>query len=142
MSIPHVYGMCTCTQVKDHMNGLPVVDVKYHARSGQVVSADRKAIKVWEPTSGKTYTTIQPAAEINDVAVYSDSGMLFAALETERLGACTARLERAHPVRARARVHALMRVAWAWRVRGTCAQARTLCPRSGRRRAGATSSTR
>ena len=71
--------------VKDHQYGLPIRDIKYHR--GHVVSADAKIIKLWEPDSGKVFTNIQPAADINDVAVCADSGMLFAGLETERLGA-------------------------------------------------------
>jgi ribosome biogenesis protein ENP2 len=30
---------------------------------------------------------VQPTADINDIAIYQDSGLVFAALETERLGA-------------------------------------------------------
>lgn len=71
--------------VKDHQYGLPIKDIKYHR--GHVVSADAKIIKLWEAGSGKVFTNIQPAADINDVAVCADSGMLFAGLETERLGA-------------------------------------------------------
>ena len=41
--------------VKDHQYGLPIVDIKYHS-SGKIVSADAKAIKLWEPEGGKTYT--------------------------------------------------------------------------------------
>ena len=77
----------TPLKVKDHQYGLPIVDIKYHARTGHVVSSDAKSVKVWEPDSGKTYTTIESPSDINDVAIYPDSGMIFAALETERLGA-------------------------------------------------------
>ena len=45
--------------VKDHMNGLPVVDLKYDP-SGKLVSADAKTIKVWERDTGKTYTRSSP----------------------------------------------------------------------------------
>ena len=61
--------------VKDHQYGLPIRDIKYHR--GHVVSADAKIIKLWEAASGKVFTNIQPAADINDVAVCADSGMLF-----------------------------------------------------------------
>ena len=73
--------------VKDHMNGLPILDIKYHDDGEHVVSSDSKSIKVWEREQGKTYTTIQPPSDVNDVAVFPASGMIFAALETERLGA-------------------------------------------------------
>jgi ribosome biogenesis protein ENP2 len=74
-------------RIKDHQYGLPIVDIKYHSMTGHVVSSDAKSIKIWERESGKTYTSIEPAADVNDVALYPDSGMIFAALETERLGA-------------------------------------------------------
>ena len=51
------------------------------------MSADAKAIKIWDRDGGKTYTTIQPPADVNDVAIFPGTGMVFAALETERLGA-------------------------------------------------------
>jgi hypothetical protein len=73
--------------VKDHMNGLPITDLKFHIGTGHVVSTDAKAIKVWERDGGRTFTTIQPPADVNDVALFPNSGMIFAALETERLGA-------------------------------------------------------
>ena len=73
--------------VKDHQYGLPICDIKYHESSGKLVSADAKAIKIWDRDGGKTYTTIQPPADVNDVAIFPGTGMVFAALETERLGA-------------------------------------------------------
>uniref|UniRef100_A0A7S3F079 Nucleolar protein 10 n=1 Tax=Haptolina ericina TaxID=156174 RepID=A0A7S3F079_9EUKA len=73
--------------VKDHQYGLPIVDLKYHTGDAYIVSADTKIVKIWEPVHGAIYTTVQPAADINDVALYPDSGMIFLALETERLGA-------------------------------------------------------
>ena len=73
--------------VKDHQYGLPILDIKYHDGSSHLVSSDAKSIKIWDREHGRTYTTIQPPADVNDVALYPGSGMLFAALETERLGA-------------------------------------------------------
>lgn len=63
----------TPLQVKDHQNGCPIVDVKYH-HSGHVLSADTKSVKIWDRDSGKTYTTIQPAADVNDVAIIPETG--------------------------------------------------------------------
>ena len=77
--------------VKDHFNALPIIDIKYHqppaGGSEYLVSADCKSVKIWDKEHGKTYTTIQPPANVNDVAIFPGSGMMFAALETERLGA-------------------------------------------------------
>ena len=98
--------------IKDHQYGLPILDLKYHtgheggAASGSgdvslgsgdgmvggrghthLISTDAKSIRIWSKDTGKTYTTIEPPADVNDVAIFPGSGMLFAALETERLGA-------------------------------------------------------
>ena len=43
-------------------------------------------IRVWEAATGEALTCIEPPADVNDVALYSDSGLLFAALEAEKLG--------------------------------------------------------
>eukprot|EP00965_Chrysotila_dentata_P216905 6189647-Pleurochrysis_carterae.AAC.5 len=70
--------------------GLPMVDIKYHGEK-YIVSSDPKIIKVWRADStgsaAANVTTIQPGANINDVAIYKGSGLIFAGLETERLGA-------------------------------------------------------
>lgn len=78
--------------IKDHRYGLPIVDIKFHA--GRCVSADSKIIKIWShnealDSSGEppTFTSIQPAADVNGLCVFPASGLIFASLEAERLGA-------------------------------------------------------
>ena len=74
--------------VKDHNYGLPIIKVRFHEATNRVVSADRKIVKIWdhaEGNRGKTFTTIEPTADINDVCVLQDTGMMFMAGEQERV---------------------------------------------------------
>ena len=74
---------------KDHMNGLKVVDCRWHVGPGghkRIISADTRVVRVWEPTTGKAYTSIEPGDEINDVCVWDGTGLIVTAMETKRLG--------------------------------------------------------
>lgn len=78
--------------IKDHQYGLPIVDIKFHGER-RIVSSDAKIIKIWQPeplqgvSESSNFTSIQPAADLNDTAIYKDSGLIIAGLETPRLGA-------------------------------------------------------
>ena len=80
--------------------GLPIRDLKFHARSRKVISTDSKIIKIWDKSTvrlsllfekteswilmvsqGDAFTSIEPTKDINDVCVVQDSGLLFAAGE-------------------------------------------------------------
>ena len=56
--------------IKDHQYGLPIIDLKYHSDDTHLVSSDKKIVKVWDKNSGAIFTTIQPPADINDVAIF------------------------------------------------------------------------
>ena len=56
---------------KDHNNGLPVHTVTHHPSSENVVSADAKGIKIWSEHSGDNYTSIEAAADLNQVCIAS-----------------------------------------------------------------------
>lgn len=81
--------------VKDHMYDSPIVDVKFHNGGGLchesqcVISADKHIVKIWDATSGEIYTNIEPAdgCDINDVAVWRDSGLIMAACDAPRIQA-------------------------------------------------------
>ena len=82
--------------LKDHKYGLPVHSIKFH--QGKCVSADAKIIKIWDhagavDASGEppTFASIQPPADVNGLCAFPDSGLLFAPLEAERLGAAAPR---------------------------------------------------
>lgn len=72
--------------VKDHNNSLPIKRIIFHEKSENVLSADSKVVKIWERTSGKNFTAIEPDAKINDLCLYPDSGLMFFAAEAERMG--------------------------------------------------------
>ena len=54
---------------KDHNNGLPVHTVTHHPASENVISADAKGIKIWSESSGDNYTSIEAAADLNQVCL-------------------------------------------------------------------------
>lgn len=82
--------------VKDHMYDSPIMDIKFHSGHGdvgqgqqRVISSDRRIIKVWDASTGEGYTNIQPAEghDINDIAVWKDSGLIMAACDSSRIQA-------------------------------------------------------
>ncbi|KAI8850759.1 WD40-repeat-containing domain protein [Chytridium lagenaria] len=66
--------------VKDHQYGLPIKRISFHP-SGNVASADAKAIRFWSKDSGKMFTAIEPPHDINDFCVQGDSGLVTIANE-------------------------------------------------------------
>jgi ribosome biogenesis protein ENP2 len=72
---------------KDHRYGLPIKSVAFHSTYDHVMSVDAKGVKVWERQTGKPYTAIESDVELNDLAVYKDSGLIFLANEQQRLQA-------------------------------------------------------
>ena len=71
------------------MNGFKIVDCRWHtANDGhkRIISADTRVVRVWEPDTGKAYTSIEPGDEINDVCVWDGTGLIVTAMETKRLG--------------------------------------------------------
>uniref|UniRef100_A0A7S1MBJ9 NUC153 domain-containing protein n=1 Tax=Neobodo designis TaxID=312471 RepID=A0A7S1MBJ9_NEODS len=87
--------------VKDHMTSLPIVKVAmYSGRQGEhthVLSADTQALRIWDKTSGKNFTTIDAPATIHDFVVMraqhnlaepyecADSGVIALACDTPKL---------------------------------------------------------
>jgi len=78
----------TPLSIKDQGYGQPMVDLKFLSDK-YLLSADSKIIKVWDANSSSAtnFTSIEPNAHVNDVCVCKGSGLIFAALESERLGA-------------------------------------------------------
>jgi ribosome biogenesis protein ENP2 len=72
---------------KTHQYRLPIKKIAFHEKSRTVFSMDKKIIKVYERDTGKLYTNIQTKKEVNDFALYKNSGMVFTACEEEKLGA-------------------------------------------------------
>ena len=72
--------------VKDHQNGLPIKDMLFHPTQNKVLSADQKVVKIWERDSGRIFTSVEPNAPINNLCLYPNSGLIFTALEAEKMG--------------------------------------------------------
>jgi len=72
---------------KTHQYKFPIKNIKFHESSRTIFSQDKKVIKVYERDTGKLYTNVQTKKDINDFALYPNSGMIFTACEEEKLGA-------------------------------------------------------
>ncbi|EKX53283.1 hypothetical protein GUITHDRAFT_64390, partial [Guillardia theta CCMP2712] len=75
--------------VKDQQYGQPIVDLRFH-RTGEgsyLMAADAKILKVWEggKRDGQLYASIEPPADINEVCLCPDSGLLMFATEQPRM---------------------------------------------------------
>ncbi|KAI8064391.1 WD40-repeat-containing domain protein [Gongronella butleri] len=87
--------------VKDHQYGFPIKTVHFHdsaaaaghgtdasSSESKVVVADKKIVKIWDRTSGKHFTSIEPETDINDVCMVGEqSGLIFTAQEGIQMGA-------------------------------------------------------
>lgn len=70
---------------KNHQYGMPLKSIIYHHKSGNVLSADSKILKIWTPNSAKdNLTSIEPGFGINDVCVYQNSGLILFANENPK----------------------------------------------------------
>ncbi|ELW72033.1 Nucleolar protein 10 [Tupaia chinensis] len=72
--------------VKDHQYGLPIQSVHFQDSLDLILSADSRIIKMWNKNSGKIFTSLEPEHDLNDVCLYPNSGMLFTANETPKMG--------------------------------------------------------
>uniref|UniRef100_A0A672HS61 Nucleolar protein 10 n=1 Tax=Salarias fasciatus TaxID=181472 RepID=A0A672HS61_SALFA len=71
--------------VKDHFYNLPIKSLNFHDPLNLVVSSDSKIIKMWNKDTGKLFSSIEPQANLNDVCMYPNSGMLFTANEDPKM---------------------------------------------------------
>eukprot|EP00741_Cyanophora_paradoxa_P025706 tig00000388_g24807.t1 len=70
---------------KDHHYGLPVHSLRFHAASRHVISADAKAIRIWDRSSGRAMASVEPKGDVRDLCVFGDSGLLMASGEAQRV---------------------------------------------------------
>ncbi|PVU88790.1 hypothetical protein BB559_005396 [Furculomyces boomerangus] len=79
---------------KDQQYGLPIKSLHWiepnivnsgDGEAVRVLSADSKSIKVWNSLNGNQHCTIEPPADINDVCIYKDTGLIFAACEASEI---------------------------------------------------------
>ncbi|KAI9779579.1 MAG: hypothetical protein M1835_004670 [Candelina submexicana] len=75
---------------KDQGYGYPIQTLTYlqstteslgQDSSSKLLSADKRIIKIWEPSTGTPWTSVEPAVDLNSVAWCKDSGMLLTANE-------------------------------------------------------------
>ncbi len=62
--------------VKDHQYGYPIKKIQFHEK--KVISADTKALKIWERTDtvGKIFAAIEPPADIHDFCMIPNTGLI------------------------------------------------------------------
>lgn len=77
---------------KEHQYEFPVFDIYFHNDSKQIISTDKKIVKIWErngESTGKIMTNIETPSDINAVHVVSDkrgqSGLLMLAGEKSKV---------------------------------------------------------
>lgn len=75
---------------KDQGYGYPIHTITYldsststraQTTEPKILSSDRRIIKIWDARDGTTWTSVEPAVDINSVAWCKDSGMLLTANE-------------------------------------------------------------
>jgi ribosome biogenesis protein ENP2 len=76
----HIYPFASsCSipiKVKDHQFDTPIVDIKFHEQSNNVISACKKIVRIWDKDTGNNFAHIEPNVDINDVCVIPKTGML------------------------------------------------------------------
>lgn len=71
--------------VKDHMYGLPIRRLDFHPGMDVVASMDTKILKLWDRTTGKVFTSIEPGRNLNDLCIIPNSGLILMANEDKRM---------------------------------------------------------
>jgi ribosome biogenesis protein ENP2 len=84
----HLYDLRRADKLlsKDHLYGEPVENIHFHNTSGNIISADRKAVRIWDRNDGTTLGTLEPDGAINGLEVWPDSGLIFVPCDTHRIG--------------------------------------------------------
>lgn len=69
-----------------HPYKLPIKTVRFHEESKNLISLDKKMIKIYNKNSGKVFTNIESTCDLNDVELVGNSGLLLVANEEVRIG--------------------------------------------------------
>ncbi|KAJ6864295.1 hypothetical protein NC651_034977 [Populus alba x Populus x berolinensis] len=77
-------------RVKDHMYGSAILDIKWHrtlnSERQKLITTDKHVVRIWDPETGDGMTSIEPTAgTINDICVFSKSGLMFLALDCSQI---------------------------------------------------------
>ncbi|GJQ13426.1 hypothetical protein GpartN1_g5217.t1 [Galdieria partita] len=65
--------------VKNQGYGLPVEGIKFHSKTRNILSHDRKSIKVWQREKGDNFATMESSLDVHHTCLIGDSGLLFVA---------------------------------------------------------------
>ncbi|KAH7069892.1 WD40-repeat-containing domain protein [Paraphoma chrysanthemicola] len=90
--IVHLYDMRSPTPLlkKDQGYGFPIKNIIYlesntstraQTAEPKILTADKRIIKIWNPRDGASWTSVEPAVDLNHVEWVKDSGMLLTANE-------------------------------------------------------------
>lgn len=76
---------------RDHMNGYGIRSVCFHSSTGEdasllVGSADSKAVKVWDASTGAMRASVESPCTINSLTFCPGSGLFFLANDQQRVG--------------------------------------------------------
>ncbi|KAF9591603.1 hypothetical protein IFM89_004832 [Coptis chinensis] len=77
-------------QVKDHMYGSPILDIKWHqtlnSERPKMITTDKHTVRIWDPETGDGMTSIEPTAgTINDICAFRGSGVMLLALDCSQI---------------------------------------------------------
>jgi ribosome biogenesis protein ENP2 len=64
-------------KIKDHQFDTPIVDIKFHEATRNVISSCKKIVRIWDKDTGNNFAHIEPNVDINDVCVLRNSGAFF-----------------------------------------------------------------
>lgn len=68
------------------MYGLPISNIEFIPSQNLILSMDSKIIKLWDNSSGKPYTSIEPPdTSLNDISLIKDTGLFFVANEDQKI---------------------------------------------------------
>ena len=69
-----------------HQYQEPIKSITFHDASRNILSCDRKILKIFNQDTGKVFTNIEPKEEINSFELVKNSGLVFIAGEGTRIG--------------------------------------------------------
>lgn len=67
--------------VKEHHYQLPIQSVSFQSHDGLVLSADKKAVRIWNISDCTPFTSIEPEHDINSMCPVPGTGLIFLAVE-------------------------------------------------------------
>lgn len=73
---------------RDHHYGFPIKEIKYHSGSENIISYDKKALRIWNRSTGNSLTTVEMSGgvELNHVNMGdSDDGFLLCSVEDRQM---------------------------------------------------------